>query len=67
MDKHDQYIEALEGKEIPILTLDNKWHRLFTQTGETKEIKELTEINEILEEASAFFAASRRKSAKKKD
>ncbi len=34
---------------------------------QAKEIKELTEINEILEEASAFFAASRRKSAKKND
>ena len=49
MDKHDQYIQALEGKDIPILTLDNKWHRLFTQTGETKEIKGLTEeVNELL-------------------
>ncbi|MBE5847588.1 MAG: hypothetical protein E7300_07890 [Lachnospiraceae bacterium] len=49
MDKHDQYNLALEGKEIPILTLDNKWHRLFTQTGETKEIKKLTEeVNELL-------------------
>ena len=34
---------------------------------QAKEIKELTEVNEILEEASAFFAASRRKSTKKKD
>lgn len=33
----------------------------------TKEVKELTEINEILGEASAFFAASRRKSAKRND
>ncbi|MCR4705970.1 MAG: hypothetical protein K5641_07890 [Lachnospiraceae bacterium] len=49
MDKHDQYTQALEGKEIPILTLDNKWHRLFTQTGETKEIRQLTEeVNELL-------------------
>ena len=23
--------EALAGKEIPLLTLDNKWHQLFTQ------------------------------------
>ena len=30
-----------------------------------KEIKRLKEENEFLEEASAFFAASRRKSAKK--
>ena len=32
-----------------------------------KEIRRLKEENEFLEEASAFFAASRRKSAKNKD
>ena len=32
-----------------------------------KEIKRLNELNEFLEEASAFFAASRRKSGKTKD
>ena len=32
-----------------------------------KEIKRLNELNEFLEEASAFFAASRRKSGKTRD
>ena len=32
-----------------------------------KEIRRLRETNEFLEEASAFFAASRRKSAKTKE
>ncbi len=32
-----------------------------------KEIKRLNELNEFLEEASAFFAASRRKSGKSND
>ena len=32
-----------------------------------KEIKRLNELNEFLEEASAFFAASRRRSGKMKD
>ena len=32
-----------------------------------KEIRRLKEKNEFLEEASAFFAASRRKSAKNRD
>lgn len=27
----DVFREALEGKKIPVLTLDNKWHQLFTQ------------------------------------
>lgn len=41
--------EALIGKKIPILTLDNKWHQLFTQTGATKEMEELTnQVNLLL-------------------
>ena len=35
--------------------------------AQDKEIRRLKEENEFLEEASAFFAASRRKSAKNKD
>ena len=34
--------------------------------AQDKEIRRLKEENEFLEESSAFFAASRRKSAKKK-
>ena len=34
---------------------------------QSKEIKRLNELNEFLEEASAFFAGSRRKWEKKKD
>ena len=30
--------EALIGKKIPVLTLDNQWHKLFTQTGDNDEI-----------------------------
>ena len=40
---------ALEGKKIPILTLDHKWHKLFTQTGDNEEIQELeTVVNDLL-------------------
>jgi len=43
------YIPALTDKKIPILTLDNKWHQLFTQRNSTKEIKVLeNSINELL-------------------
>lgn len=49
MEQNEKYEQALSGKSIPILTLDNKWHRLFTQTGETEEIKRLAEeVNELL-------------------
>ena len=34
-------IKALVGKKIPILTLDNQWHKLFTQAGENEEIQRL--------------------------
>ena len=41
--------EALIGKKIPVLTLDNQWHRLFTQTGANEEIRRLEgDLNEIL-------------------
>ena len=29
--KDDVFKAALSGKRIPVLTLDSKWHQLFTQ------------------------------------
>ena len=47
--KEEVYRPALNGKKIPTLTLDNKWHRLFTQTKSTEEIKTYeAELNELL-------------------
>ena len=47
--KEEVYIPALDGKNIPILTLDNKWHKLFTQTGISKEILRQEDVlNELL-------------------
>ena len=47
--KDDRYVQAIDGKKIPILTLDQKWHRLFTQTGVSAEIKRKEEkVNELL-------------------
>lgn len=44
-----KYREALSGRQIPLLVLDNKWHRLFTQTGRTAEIERLTnKLNGLL-------------------
>ena len=46
----DVYMSALEGKSIPILTLDNKWHQLFTQTEMTPEIEALADqLNSLVE------------------
>ena len=46
---NDLFRTALEGKKIPILTLDHKWHKLFTQTGYNDEIHALeTVVNDLL-------------------
>lgn len=50
MSRADEIFQpALAGKKIPILTLDNKWHKLFTQKEYTSEIKRLeSELNKLL-------------------
>lgn len=49
--KEEQYRAALTGRKIPVLTLDHKWHQLFTQTGTTKQIEALAQrLNELLGE-----------------
>ncbi len=41
--------QALIGRKIPILTLDNKWHKLFTQAEYSPEIKSTEkELNELI-------------------
>ncbi|MBE5827307.1 MAG: hypothetical protein E7307_11790 [Butyrivibrio sp.] len=47
------YMSALEGKSIPILTLDDKWHQLFTQTEMTPEIEALADELSALVERDA--------------
>lgn len=34
MKNDDKFKAALQGKNIPVLTIDNKWHRLFERTTE---------------------------------
>ena len=50
MSKADEVFKpALLGKRIPLLTLDHKWHQLFTQTQPDKNISRLeNELNELL-------------------
>ena len=44
-----KYKNALEGKNIPVLTLDNKWHQLFSKMEKTSEITALEEeLNALL-------------------
>ena len=45
----EKFKNALDGKHIPVLILDNKWHKLFGKTGTTDEIKQLEKhLNELL-------------------
>lgn len=47
--KEERYKNALVGKQIPILTLDHKWHQLFAQTGMPAEIETLSRrLNKLL-------------------
>lgn len=39
----DKFKEAISKSKVPILVLDNKWHRLFGKVEPTKEIKNLEE------------------------
>ncbi len=42
MAKSDEaFKQALIGRKIPILTLDNKCHKLFTQAEYSSEIKSM--------------------------
>ena len=47
--KEDTYKNALKGKRVPILTLDNKWYRLFSMMEPDNELKRLEEeLNTLL-------------------
>ena len=50
MTQEDEvFREAKKKKKIPVLTLDNQWHKLFTQTGGNDEIHNFEEnLNELL-------------------
>ena len=49
-EQHD-FKSALIGKTVPLLVLDQKWHRLFAVHGKTDEIKELeSKLNNLLAE-----------------
>ncbi len=68
MPQEDEFFkEALIGKKIPILTLDNQWHKLFTQTGENDEIHDLEDkLNEILKRQGKLNTEIKSLSAYKK-
>lgn len=51
MKERQDFKSALIGKTVPLLVLDQKWHRLFAVHGKTEEIKELeSKLNNLLAE-----------------
>lgn len=49
--REEVYVPALTGKKIPILTLDHKWHQLFSQVHTTSAIKKAEEeLNTLLKQ-----------------
>lgn len=51
MKQRQDFKSALIGKTVPLLVLDQKWHRLFAVHGKTDEIKELeAKLNNLLAE-----------------
>ncbi len=48
-DKSEAYEEALSNTRVPILTLDNKWYKLFSDLTEAGEIPALEkQLNDLL-------------------
>lgn len=66
--KEESYKQALNGKKIPVLTLDNKWHRLFTMMEPDRELKRLEEnLNALLRQQGKMNTESKNiKKIKKK-
>ena len=68
MSKSDkEFREALVGKKIPILTLDNQWHQLIGSVEPDKEVLKLQEeINELLKRQGKARTEIRKLKALKK-
>jgi seryl-tRNA synthetase len=49
MKDDEEFRRALKEKHVPLLVLDQKWHRLFAVHGKTDEIKDTeSELNSLL-------------------
>ncbi len=50
-NKEDKFQAALVGKNVPTLTLDNKWHKLMAEVGKTPEMSKLEDkLNQLVKE-----------------
>ncbi|MBQ8038799.1 MAG: hypothetical protein IJ274_02830, partial [Lachnospiraceae bacterium] len=45
----EKYRPAIAGKKLPIVTIDHKWHQLFTRVDKTRAVTEKEQqLNELL-------------------
>lgn len=50
MQEDKDFKKALKDKRVPILILDQKWHRIFALSGKTQEVQKLeTDLTKLLE------------------
>ena len=64
----ETFKQALIGKKIPILTLDNKWHKLFTKSEFSSELRGMEmQLNDLLKRQAKVHSESKEvKKLKKK-
>ena len=60
MNDTNKFSKVLDGKKIPIVTLDHKWHKIFGITEKPKEISALEkELNELLKRQGKLTTESK--------
>lgn len=60
MPDGNDFRAALKGKKIPVLTLDEKWHKLFALGGKTDAVISLeAELNALLQKQGKLAAEQR--------
>ena len=60
MNDTNKFCKVLDGKKIPIVTLDHKWHKIFGITEKPKEISALEkELNELLKRQGKLTTESK--------
>ena len=47
-EKQEMFLNALQGRKIPVLTLDNKWYKLLDETGKEAAQGLAEELNMLL-------------------
>ena len=51
---HEKFNNAIVSAKIPILILDNKWHRIFGKMNPTQEIKDLEKEKRSAEKENKY-------------